>query len=264
MTFEEFKKNPEKFRPWQTSTWPEVSNEYVPDFKQVLERIFCESILAEIRNVINDAKSLEGRGHVIVLSILCAIDALSSYAFRDCGTDKCPECERPDKAGPRYGKYISTFFPNTYRPFAKRLYKNYRTFSVHSWNLFGATITPGNEEIREEGQIIVIGLKKFFADLETSVKNFLEALPKDVSLQTAALCRYKQLKSTDRPIPAHHEGSYGHAITGTVAAHDASNAVLEEWTFLLTKQTKILMGRTRSSSPPTISSSSRTSCGALP
>ena len=51
----------------------------------VLKRIFEVSMLMEINNVIEDATqrngSLEHRGHVLAISLLCALDAISSYGY---------------------------------------------------------------------------------------------------------------------------------------------------------------------------------------
>lgn len=101
------------FLPWQPTSWPAPN----PDFQLFsadLEVILRETILVEIRNVIADAKQVNGglehRGHVIALSLLCAVDTLSSYAFEDVGIQMCEKCGRGDKIGPRYQKYIESFF----------------------------------------------------------------------------------------------------------------------------------------------------------
>jgi hypothetical protein len=189
------------FRAWQPSSWPEAPEEYEEKFKEALKKIFHESLLDEIRNVINDAPTLEHRGHVIALSILCAIDALSSYAFRDAGIYSCLTCGRTDRVGPRYEKYIAIFFPDDYQPYAKRIYKSYRNSITHSWNLFDAGMMPGDEQISEDSGIIVFGLKNFFNALEISVENFLRKLSENEAHQETALWRYRELKSRAKPLP---------------------------------------------------------------
>lgn len=187
------------FYAWQPSTWPVPPSSYNADFAKALKTIFHDSLLVEIENVINDAPTLEHRGHVVSLSILCAIDTISSYAFRDLRKDICKTCKRTDRVGPRYKKYIREFFPQEYQQFADKLYNLYRNSITHSWNLFEAAMLPGSEPIREVNGSIILGLLHFFAAFKTSVDNFLERLSGDHALQVAALNRYRELKRTARP-----------------------------------------------------------------
>ena len=188
----------EGFYAWQPSTWPTPPHTYNEELRDTLRTIFCDSLLDEIENVIKDAPTLEHRGHVVSLSILCAIDTVSSYAFRDLRKDMCKSCKRTDKVGPRYKKYIGEFFPLEYQPFADRLYHLYRNSITHSWNLFEAAMLPGNEPITEVNETIVLGLRHFFAAFKTSVDTFLERLSGDHALQAAAIHRYRELKQTAR------------------------------------------------------------------
>jgi len=190
---------PGPFRAWQPSTWPKAPAKYDKNFSDVLQRIFNDSLLIEIQNVISDAPTLEHRGHVVALSILCAIDALSSYAFRDINRDICTTCKRTDRVGPRYRQYIEGFFPVEYRQFAARIYNLYRNSITHSWNLFEAAMLPGNERIKEVNGTLVLGLKRLYTDLAASVQTFIVAMQNDAALQEAALFRYKELKLTARP-----------------------------------------------------------------
>ncbi len=187
------------FYAWQPSTWPAPPSSYNEEFRNTLRTIFNESLLVEIENVISDAPTLEHRGHVVSLSILCAIDTVSSYAFRDLRKDMCSSCKRMDKVGPRYKKYIRMFFPQEYQPFADRLYHLYRNSITHSWNLFEAAMLPGDEPISEESGTIVLGLRHFFAAFKASVDTFLERLSGNDALQVAAIHRYRELKQTARP-----------------------------------------------------------------
>src|SRR4051812_42655596 len=70
-----------QFVPWQPSSWPEAPFDG-HEFAMVLKRIFEVSMLMEINNVIEDAMrnqyGLEHRGHVLAISLLCALDAISS------------------------------------------------------------------------------------------------------------------------------------------------------------------------------------------
>ena len=74
------------FAAWQPSTWPAASASSPGEFIEVLKRIFEESILGEVRNVIEDITKSNGtlafRGHVVAISMMCALDAISSYGYR--------------------------------------------------------------------------------------------------------------------------------------------------------------------------------------
>lgn len=186
------------FYAWQPSTWPAPPELYNADFRNVLSKIFHDSLLIEIKNVISDAPSLEHRGHVVALSIMCAIDTLASYAFKSTN-EACSSCGRGDRVGPNYKEYIETFFPSDYQPYANEIYKLYRNSLTHSWNLFQAGMLPGNESIRKINGAIIFGLRHLFDALEKSVDVFLEKLTNDSRLQEAALKRYRELKNSARP-----------------------------------------------------------------
>ncbi|MGD0281433.1 MAG: hypothetical protein ABSB95_03625 [Dissulfurispiraceae bacterium] len=187
------------FYAWQPSTWPAPPSSYNAAFGNTLRTIFYDSLLGEIDNVITDAPTLEYRGHVVALSILCAVDAVSSYAFRNSQKDICESCKRTDKVGPRYKRYIREFFPNEYQPFAAKLYSLFRNSITHSWNLFEAAMLPGNEPITEVNGTIVLGLGHFFTAFKSSVDTFLDRLQVDNTLQAASLHRYRELKHMARP-----------------------------------------------------------------
>lgn len=188
----------QSFYPWQPSTWPAPPLEYNDAFGAVLKKIFHQSLLLEIENVITDAPTLEHRGHVVALSILCAVDTVSSYAFRRSDSDRCLTCGRTDKVGPRYKKYIKEFFPIEYQRFSDSIYHLYRNSITHSWNLFEATMLPGNQPITEINGTIVLSLWHFFSAFKESVDKFLVRLAEDSKIQSVALKRYSDLKSTAR------------------------------------------------------------------
>ncbi|MDO8633461.1 MAG: hypothetical protein Q8O97_01960 [bacterium] len=175
----------EGFIPWQPSTWPKPSIVYSTEFAETLEIIIKETMLNEIENVISDAHivngSLEHRGHVVALALLCAVDSIAAYAFSG-------------GVGSRYIKFITTFFPADYQPFADDIYNLYRNSSVHSWNLFEVGMWPGNEPIRKDNGSLSFGLLNFFQALKNAVDNFLSTLPQDTNLQTNSLTRYSDLK----------------------------------------------------------------------
>ena len=120
-------------------------------------------MIDEINNVISDVnntnESLEHRGHVIILALLCAIDSIAAYAFQG-------------GVGSRYENFISTYFPTEYQPFASEIYKLYRNSSVHSWNLFQVGIWLGKEPITTDGGSLSFGLINFQKALVKAVDTF--------------------------------------------------------------------------------------------
>ncbi len=114
------------FVAWQPSTWPEPPASADEDFIKTLKRIFEESILGEINNVLTDVRKANGgfdnRGHVLAISMMCALDAIASYAY--------------ERRKHHFGVFIASHFPNDYRKHAGAFYKLYRNSLIHSWNLF--------------------------------------------------------------------------------------------------------------------------------
>jgi hypothetical protein len=186
---------PEDFMPWQPSTWPEPPNSYEDDFVITLERIIKETMLDEINNVITDATTVNGslvhRGHVVLLALMCAIDSMAAYTFSDITGKGCQAV--------RYEKFISTYFPDEYKPYATDIYTLYRNSSVHSWNLFQAGIWPNNEKITMTDGTLSFGLLNFYSALTEAAENFMADLPNNVALQVNCLRRFSELKQTATP-----------------------------------------------------------------
>ena len=142
-------------------------------------------MLTEIKNVIDDIHksngSLTGRGHVVAVAEMCALDAIASYGYRN--------------------HYVSDFiqvhFRPDYHPFANDIYKLHRNSLVHSWNLFEATIYPDDTKIKSEAGVVAFGLLDFFTVLVQATENFLNRL-EGVDLQRNTLARYAELKATAR------------------------------------------------------------------
>jgi hypothetical protein len=170
--------------PWLPSTWPQPPTNASQEFIDDLERILRGSMLEEIGNVINDAKgNLEHRGHVVALSLLCAVDAISSYGYRV----------------NHMSKYIKAHFPDEYKPHCDEFYTLYRNSLVHSWNLFEATLFPGKEPVKKVGDTLTFGLVDFWQALESSVNDFVRKLKTDTQLQNNTLNQYSNLKSRAKP-----------------------------------------------------------------
>lgn len=123
----------QSFQAWLPSTWPQAPNQWDQSLIETLRIIFNDSMLVEIDNVIKDAKgNLVHRGHVLAIALLCALDAVSSYGYGA-------------RSGAQIPDFIGDHFPTQYRQFGMIIRKIYRNAMIHSWNLFGATISSGNE-----------------------------------------------------------------------------------------------------------------------
>jgi len=176
------------FWPWQPSTWPAAPAKFNATFIKTLKQIIDESVLGEIANVIGDIKKsnedLQHRGHVVAISLMCALDAISSYGYRKHNVSK----------------FVKAHFPDEYKPHANALYKLYRNSMIHSWNLFKASMLPGNEPItKTKGGTLAFGLLNFFQALQSGAEDFLNKLETDAHLQANTLNRYKELKKTAKP-----------------------------------------------------------------
>ena len=178
---------PFPFVGWQPSTWPATPAQVDEKYVHALKRIFEESILGEIGNVISDAQKCNGdlqhRGHVIAISLMCALDALASYGYRG-------------EKGAHIHGFIENHFPGDYQPHAADIYGFYRCSLVHSWNLFEAAICPGNERIDSTDGTLSFGLLNFFDALTFAAADFLEKLEIDANLQRNTLERYDQLRES--------------------------------------------------------------------
>jgi len=175
------------FVAWQPSTWPVTPAAVDEKFIYTLKLTFEESILGEIKNVIEDVQKrhpdLQHRGHVIAIALMCALDAIASYGYRK----------------RHVADFITARFRADYRPHADQMYELYRCSLVHSWNLFEASIYPDKTRIRSEGAAIAFGLLDFFEVLVEGTESFLEDLATDADLQRNTLERYKELRETAKP-----------------------------------------------------------------
>jgi hypothetical protein len=174
-----FQREKINFEPCKPSTWPEAKK-YDDAFKNNLKRIFYETVINEIDNVIDDSKKINGnlnqRGHVIAVAQLCAVDNFSSYAFFNSKPDECKECGDKDNVAPKYKQFISSFFPEPYKNNSKEIYKLYRCSMVHGWNLFQSAIYPGSEEFKKNSSEISYGLLNFQKTLKEATENFFNKI----------------------------------------------------------------------------------------
>ena len=174
------------FYPWLPSTWPTAPATVDEDFIKTLAEIFGTSVLGEIGNVISDIEAsngtLEQRGHVVGIALMCALDSISAYGYR----------------GENVAKFVRAHFPPEYRPYAVELYKLYRVSLVHHWNLFAATIYPDQTALHVENGTLAFGLLNFRDALVNATENFLNHLETDAALQTNTLSRYEFLRQKAR------------------------------------------------------------------
>jgi hypothetical protein len=172
------------FYAWLPSTWPATPTVVDEAFIFALKRIFEESMLGEIRNVLQDVRrssgSLQNRGHVLAIAMFSALDAIASYGYR----------------GHRVRKFIEAHFPVEYHPHAAEIFNLYRNSMIHSWNLFEASIYPDDSNVRLEGGTLAFGLLHFFRVLVDGTGAFLEQLANDPALQSNTLGRYGELRSS--------------------------------------------------------------------
>jgi hypothetical protein len=184
---------PPALRPWLPSTWPPAPAKVDDAFIETLRRIFQESILNEVDNVIADANgNLSHRGHVIAIALLCALDAVSSYAYRDKKLGKGRRAQK-NKA---LSQFVAVHFPADYRRHDKAINKLYRNCMIHSWNLFAAAIQSGDQKIDNTKGIVSFGLLNFRDALKVGIEDFLVNLKTDASLQATALRRYRKFRGS--------------------------------------------------------------------
>jgi hypothetical protein len=175
------------FVAWQPSTWPTAPAAVDDKFVFTLKRIFEDSILGEIENVMSDVlqvnRDLQHRGHVIAIALMCALTAISSYGY----------------GGQHAARFIRKHFRQEYHSHADEIYTLYRNSFVHGWNLFKASVYPDDSKIRLEGGAVAFGLLDFSQALVQATEDFLETLESDASLQRNTLKRYKELRGSAVP-----------------------------------------------------------------
>lgn len=140
----------------------------------------------KIDNVIGDASErLEHRGHVVAIALLCALDAISSYGYGAQNGRQIPD-------------FVRNHFPSEYKNYGGKLLKLYRHAMVHSWNLFQASILPGNEAVTFKGNTLCFGLLNLRTALWQAVEDFLTKLAASEKLQKKTLSRYRSLARSAR------------------------------------------------------------------
>lgn len=176
------------FYPAQPSTWPAAPAKCDAAFVETMRGIVEDSIVGEIDNVIGDIQKSNGdlqhRGHVVAISLMCALDSVASYPYRS----------------NHVSKFVKAHFPARYKPHAEALYRLYRNSMIHEWNLFEAAILPGNEAIKVTASgSLCFGLLDFQEAFKEGVAHFLQQLETDPGLQQNSLNVYRNLRRTAKP-----------------------------------------------------------------
>ncbi len=174
---------------WLPSTWPPAPVPIDSAFVDTLANIFRAGMLEEIQNVIDDAfasgGSLEHRGHVVAVAMMCALDSLSCFA------------SKAKKQKVRIANFVQNFFPMEFHEFAEDIYLGFRNGLVHEWFLTRVVFLPDEEPItREDGKPVSMGLLTFQRGLEQSVSGFVDTLRSDPFLCRIASARYESLRKT--------------------------------------------------------------------
>lgn len=176
------------FVPHHPSSWPNHTScdtKFVADLKKIIE----ESILGEIDNVIHDAQecngSLDHRGYVISIALMCALDAISSYGYGD-------------MRGAQIKPFILAHFPGEYHQLAGKFQTHYRGAGAHSWHLFNVGIAADGDAITWLNDIPCINILRLRDALRNAVTHYLAKLPNDETLRSNTLKRYLDLKKNAR------------------------------------------------------------------
>lgn len=179
------------FSAWLPSSWPITPTVVTPTFVETLHTVFHEGMLDEIRNVIDDAiarnGSLEHRGHVLAIAIMCAIDSVAAFTSQDMTKGAQQR---------RFTAFIGTYVAEI-APYADDLYGADRNSLIHSWFLFRVAMSPDDQPIsREPSGGVSVGLLTLHAALLEGVSRYLTSLASNPSLGEAALAQYDQLRSS--------------------------------------------------------------------
>ncbi|WP_419805712.1 hypothetical protein [Terriglobus sp.] len=157
----------------------------------VLQRLFVDGMLTELENVCGDVlsvnQSLQGRGHVIGITLMVILDSVSCFAYPDL------------KQHQRIRKYVESYMPSEYHPIATDLNSWYRNGLVHEWFMRKVALLPGDEPLTiEDSGSPVVGLLTLKTAIRASVEDFLHALRNDADKRRIAAIRYRTLQEDVR------------------------------------------------------------------
>jgi len=180
------------FVPRLPSTWPVIGPDPDPFFVDILEHLFLDGMLAELTNVCNDILTnnptgLQGRGHVVGVSMMSILDSVSQFA-----SDGQRQCIR-------IPEYIERYFPPEYNAIRQDVSDLYRNGLIHEWFMRKVAFLPGNEPLMvQKNGSPVLGLLTFRDALRGSIQRFLEDLRADGAKRKIAAARYRLLQQDIR------------------------------------------------------------------
>lgn len=180
------------YEPRLPSTWPPVTNPPDIPFVDILERLFKEGMLIELENVCSDilargGAGLQGRGHVIGVAMMSALDSLSQFAYP------------AERQHIRIPQYVQDYFPPDFHVIRDELNSGYRNGLIHEWFMRQVAFLPGNEPISIQANgSPVLGLLTFKSGLAHSVASFLGVLRSSQERRIQAARRYHTLQTQTR------------------------------------------------------------------
>lgn len=184
--------NNQAFEPRLPSTWPPLALPPDSSFVDVLERLFKEGMLAELENVCSDVLAcgrggLQGRGHVIGVAMMSALDSLSQFAYPS------------ERQHIRIPQYVQDYFPAEFHVIREELNSGYRNGLIHEWFMRQVAFLPGSEPISlQTNGSPILGLLTFKAGLAHGIDQFLDALRTSQERRIEAARRYHTLQTQTR------------------------------------------------------------------
>jgi hypothetical protein len=180
------------FEPRLPSTWPPVEMQPDSGFVDILEQLFVRGMLDELEATFSDILAhnktgLQGRGHVVGIAMMSALDSLSQFAYPS------------ERQHVRIPQFVQDYFPQEFNVIREELNSGYRNGLIHEWFMREVAFLPGTEPISiQPNGSPVLGLLTFKSGLTHSINKFVEALRSNSQLRTTAAQRYTFLQSHTR------------------------------------------------------------------
>ena len=133
---------PVQFVAWLPSTWPATPIAVDERFVFTLKRIFEDWYLRNCKCIADATKcngDLQHRGHVVAISLMCALDAISGYGYSG-------------KNGTHIRDFISNHFPPDYKQHAADIYGFYRSALCIAGTYLKLPFTPDASRFRAPGE----------------------------------------------------------------------------------------------------------------
>lgn len=156
---------------------------------EIIKKIYLDGVCSEIYRVMSNPhdgkKDCGGIGHIVLISICCAIDSISAYRLPDASfcddTRKFLGCSGypRDFSSYRFQHFIKNYFDSQYNEVAAKIYKAFRCSSVHGWNLHSSSISGKKNDdmhLNVHGELIHLSLYDFFDDFQKAVTKYISDL----------------------------------------------------------------------------------------